>query len=330
VSALVNSFPGKKHFAFSVFDDTDNATIHNVEPVYQLLAELGIYTTKSVWPLPCVPNVPSTGDTLADEQYLEFILWLSRQGFEIAFHNAQNHDATRQATAHGFAQFQQLIGARPRTHTNHCDNRENIYWGAKRLNSVSIRAAYNIATRLKWRNYFQGEVESSPYFWGDICKSHIDYVRGFVFDEVNLQRINPTMPYHDPRKPFVNYWFSSTDGHNADSFSRAVCEANQDRLETECGVCIMYTHFAAGFCDNGTVQSEFKRLMHRLATKNGWFVPVATLLDFLKDRNNNSVIPRQELANMERHWLLQKLARGLSGGASDDFPRANSGFQIAI
>ena len=44
-------FPGVKRFAFTVFDDTDHATVRNTAPVYALLEELGI-TTKSVWVYP--------------------------------------------------------------------------------------------------------------------------------------------------------------------------------------------------------------------------------------------------------------------------------------
>ena len=45
------TWPGGKSFAFTVFDDTDRATVENVGPVYRFLAELGFLTTKSVWPI---------------------------------------------------------------------------------------------------------------------------------------------------------------------------------------------------------------------------------------------------------------------------------------
>ena len=44
-------WPEQKKFAFTVVDDTDKATVQNVGPVYDLLAELGINTTKTVWPI---------------------------------------------------------------------------------------------------------------------------------------------------------------------------------------------------------------------------------------------------------------------------------------
>ena len=44
-------WPDGKSFAFTVFDDTDNATVERVSPVYALRTDLGLRTTKSVWPL---------------------------------------------------------------------------------------------------------------------------------------------------------------------------------------------------------------------------------------------------------------------------------------
>ena len=43
------AWPDDRRFAFTIFDDTDNATLANIVPVYDLLAELGFRTTKSVW-----------------------------------------------------------------------------------------------------------------------------------------------------------------------------------------------------------------------------------------------------------------------------------------
>ena len=306
----MSRFPDNKRFAFSVFDDTDRSTVENVEPVYRLLTRLGIRTTKSVWPLPKAAGARLDGSTLEDKDYLDFVLWLQNEGFEIGLHNVRNYNATRDIVYQGLEQFHHLLGTSPRIHCNHDTNRENLYWGASRFETSTIRMAYNLATRFGHRNYFEGHVESSPYFWGDICKKRISYVRNFVFDEINLDRINPTLPYYDSSKPFVNFWFSSTDGATVQSFCKMLCEANQDRLEVEGGVCIMYTHFAAGFCRNGELYPAFERLMQRLAKKNGWFVPVATLLDHLQSTRKISDIPKRELAQMEQSWFFSKIRKG--------------------
>ena len=46
-------FPGGKRFAFTIMDDTDDATVQNVGPVYEALYSLGMGATKTVWPMPC-------------------------------------------------------------------------------------------------------------------------------------------------------------------------------------------------------------------------------------------------------------------------------------
>ena len=72
------------------------------------------------------------------------------------------------------------------------------------------------------------------------------------------------MPYHDPARPFVNYWFASSEGANVDSFTTTLSENNLDRLAEEGGVCIMYTHFADRFVENGKINWWFRKLMDRL------------------------------------------------------------------
>ena len=307
---VTTRFPNNKRFAFSVFDDTDRSTTQNVEPVYRLLAELGIFTTKSVWPLSNAVKARIDGSTLEERNYLDFVLRLKAQGFEIGLHNVRNHDATREVVYQGLEEFNKLIGHYPSVHCNHDRNRENLYWGPRRFQTPSIRVAYNVATRFTYNHSFEGEVESSPYFWGDLCKERISYVRNFVFNEINLDRINPTLPYHDPGKPFVNFWFSSSDGGTVDSYCSVLDERNQDQLDAEGGVCIMYTHFAKGFCEGGKLHSKFVQLMRRMAKKNGWFVPITALLDHLRETQDTSAIPKTELARMERRWFLSKLRYG--------------------
>jgi hypothetical protein len=307
-------FPGNKQFAFTVLDDTDRGTVDNLDPIYRFLLELGFLTTKSVWSLGPIQDGHVGGESLQNRAYLRFILWLKSQGFEVSLHNVQNHHAAREVTYKGIETYRSLIGEYPRIHCNHSRNHENLYWGDQRFSLSTIRWAYNLVSRFRWRKYFTGHIEGSPYFWGDICKTRIDYVRNFSFDEINLNRVNPTMPYHDPLKAYVNAWFSSCDGSNVDSFCRLLCETNQDRLEEEGGVCIMYTHFACGFCNDGVLHPEFVRTMKRLSRRNGWFVPVSSLLDHLRaTRMGDDNISKAELASMERRWFMAKLARAVDG-----------------
>jgi hypothetical protein len=302
----VGLFPDNRRFAFTVFDDTDYCRLHEVEPVYRFLSDLGFRTTKSVWPLASAPEGAIEGASLAEAGYLDFIRRLQAEGFEIALHGARNHHSTRDLVERGFQVFTESLGRSPRIHVNHLNNRDNIYWGVHRCTTALPRLAFRLASR---GGPYEGNVEGSAYFWGDLCRERIDYVRSFVFEEINLLNVNPTLPYHNPAQPYVRSWFTSTFGDKAPNFCKALREEEQDRLESEEGVCIMYTHFGLRFCDNGALHPEFVRLMQRLAKKNGWFVPVSTLLDHLGKRRNDPTIPRGELGRLERRWLAQRLRR---------------------
>jgi glycosyltransferase involved in cell wall biosynthesis len=302
----MNRFPGNKKFAFSIFDDTDLGTVENVGPVYRLLEELGMHTTKSVWPLASAPGAKLAGDSLQNPKYRQFVLELRDQNFEIALHNVRNTDSTREETEQGLEEFRRVIGHYPRVHANHCSNRENVYWGAARFSTLAS-TLYGMAASLTRSRHFEGHIDSSQYFWGDLCAKHIDYVRNLVFRDINTEKINPSMPYHDPTKPLVNAWFSSADGGDKETFCTLLSESNQDTLDAEDGVCLVYTHFACGFSNNGQVDPRVEQLLRRLARKNGWFVPVSQILDFLRDEHGTLAIPTPEIAAMERRWVRERL-----------------------
>lgn len=299
-------FPDGKRFAFSVFDDTDFGTVENLSPVYRLLDELGLRTTKSVWPL-AGPGVIG-GQTLQDRDYRDFVLDLRARGFEIGLHGVQDGSAARARVEAGLREFTSALDADPRVNTNHSRNRDNLYWGARRINSRVLRAGYQASTLLRQRRPFLGHDRRSQHFWGDLCGTRIAYMRNLVFSEINLDRINPSLPYFDPHKPLVPHWFSSSDGADVERCCALLSEANQERLEAQGGVCIMYTHFACGFVEDGRVNPRFAELLARLARRGGWFVPVGPLLDHLRAQRGGTIPPR-ELARMERLWVAERLAR---------------------
>ncbi len=304
-------YPEGKKFAFSIFDDTDHATVENVGPVYALLADLGLRTTKSVWVFPSEnregPYYHS--ETLSDPGYLDFIRELNRRGFEIAFHNASMDSSMRALTAAAIERFRDLLGSYPRIHVNHDGNKENLYWGLDRLDASPLR----YLLRLKRKpSEFEGHDPGSPYFWGDLCRDRITYVRNFVFREINLLRVNPTMPYADPRRPYVPYWFSSCEGGSVGSFNELLSLKNQERLESEGGVCIVYTHFAKGFVEDGRVNAKTTELLERLSARKGWFVPVSELLDYLRMQQSVDTLAAPERIGMELKWFWSKLLHGTS------------------
>jgi hypothetical protein len=302
-------WPDNKKFAFTIFDDTDFATIDNVGEVYRFLADLGFRTTKSVWMFDGTQPGNCPGQTCEDPAYLEWVLSLQKQGFEIGYHLATWHTSDRGRTIDALGKFGELFGSPPKVGANHSDCRENIYWGADRIGGMN-RLVYNLATRFRFSHRYRGHVEGDQYFWGDICKQRITYWRNLVFADIDTLAACPIMPYHDPDRPFVNFWFASSDGSNVRLFNRCLSEENQDRLEAAGGACIMYTHFASGFHSDGELNPEFRHLIERLAKKDGWYVPVSTLLDHLRKRNGDHSITPSERSALERKWVLEKLWRG--------------------
>ncbi len=300
------SWPDGRAFAFTIFDDPDLQTSRNVRVLYEFLADLGVRTTKAVWPLTgtSVPRIG--GATCQDPDYLRWVLELQSNGFEIALHNVAFHTSPRPVTAEGLEKFRQLFGHYPHSLANHSGCGEAIYWGKARL-SGARKAIYSALHALKAREAFSGHVEGSPLFWGDICRRHITYVRNFTFGDINTLKACPVMPYHDPQRPYVNYWFAASEGADVRSFTSMIREEHQDRLAAEGGACIMYTHLACGFVRDGRISPRFKILMTRLSRLNGWFVPVNTLLEHLRASRGNQVISGRERARLERRWLTHKV-----------------------
>jgi hypothetical protein len=303
-------WPDGKQFAFTIFDDPDFDTVNNVSTIYSFLDDLGLRTTKAVWPIRGTGSPKVGGSTCEDDEYLKWILALQQRGFEIALHNVTHHTSSREQTAKGIERFQELFGHYPYSMANHTGCEESIYWGRERLSGIQ-RRAYDllqlVSNHEKALSY--GHVENSHLYWGDICKDRIKYVRNFVFSEINTLKACPIMPYHDPDRPRVNFWFAASEGPRVESFNAMMSENNQDRLEEEGGACIMYTHLACGFLRDGKIHGHFKALMQRMSRLNGWFVPVRTLLDFIQETRGRFCISRAERNQLERRWIYDKILR---------------------
>lgn len=297
-------FPGNKKFAFSIFDDTDLATTENIKPMYDFLGSLGMKCTKSVWAFPPKKSASRRQDTLSDRHYLAFIKDLQEDGFEIGFHGAKDGSSKRDEVIDAIKIFNRCIGHYPKVYANHLDNLESLYWGLARFNSAFLRI---ISRYLKNRRSSEGHLEDSAYFWGDIARKHITYTRNFVFSGINTVKHDLYMPYHDPTRSYVNYWFSSSDGFNVSAFNKLLSESNQDILEKERGVCVVYTHFAYGFVENGQINPITKALIKRLSSREGWFVPVGTLLDYLRDERDRSQMSVRARRDLELRWLFNRI-----------------------
>lgn len=303
------SWPENKKFAFTVFDDTDSQTRENGEPVYRLLEDLGFRTTKSVWPIAPEGTPSDPGSTLADPDYRRWVQELDARGFEIGFHMATSHTSPRAATIQALDRFAEYFGHPPRSMANHYFSDEGIYFGDARLSGWH-RSAYNLLTGFRNRGRYRGHIEGDPLFWGDICRERIRYCRNFVFRGIDSLAACPWMPYYDPQRPYVNRWFASTEGATAATFIEALAEANQERLEAAGGCCIIYTHFALGFYQHGSLSTRFVELMKSLSRRNGWFVPVSTVLDHIEAQRGPVVLTPAQRARLERRWLWHKVRFG--------------------
>jgi hypothetical protein len=302
-------WPAGKTFAFTIFDDPDGQPTEVGRCAYDHLTDLGLRTTKAVWPIRGSGAPSDLGQTCQDEDYLRWTLELQKGGFEIAFHNATFHSSDRQETLRGLNQFEQYFGASPQSMANHFFCREGLYWGDQRVSGVQ-RVIYNALTLGKNRGLSTGHVEGHPDFWGDLCRERIRYVRNFVYGDINTLKCCPYMPYHDPQRPWVNYWFSGSEGSNCRTATEQLCEANQERLEEEGGACILYTHFGHGYVQDGRLDARFRSLIERLSKRPGWFVPVSTLLDYLRERRPDTELNDDQRRELERRWLTHKVRFG--------------------
>ena len=186
------TYPSSKEFAFTILDDTDDTTVTNGRPVYDLLSEAGLLTTKTVWAFDTPPENRGpyfAGDTLASPEYLKWVHELAENKFEIAFHNATMGSSSREDTISALKYIKEEFGKPVRLHCNHGQNRENLHWGKNRYNSYSIRIAMELMTKFRSYPQFEGNLPSSPYYWSDIADSHLSYMRAFAFKRLNGMQI---------------------------------------------------------------------------------------------------------------------------------------------
>ena len=305
----IPSWPNGYRFAFSVFDDPDGQRTEVARQIYDFLADLGFRTTRGVWPSPTVREPSDIGENCSNPEHREWLRSLQARGFELGLHNVTNHTSTREETIRGFQAFHSYFGEYPRSLSNHFANDEGIYFGGTRLTGAH-RRLYQLLTRGRYKHRFTGHDPASPYFWGDLCRQHVRYVRNFVFRDIDTLAMCPFMPYHDPLRPHVQNWFCSSEGNDVEAFVETLSERNQDRLAERGSACIMYAHFAKGFLNDGQLHARFEFLMKRLSRLGGWCVPVSELLDYIRTCNGEREITAAERSALERRWLLHKIRWG--------------------
>jgi hypothetical protein len=275
------TFPDGKKFAFSIFDDTDVATLEYIRPIYELLDRLGFRTTKSVWPLPYQGSSEYEGSaTLDDSEYATYMRDLQERGFEIAFHGARMESSERSEIHRAFEVFQQNLGRYPTAYAAHGHNCDNLYWGVDRFRFPLWRWLYAAAGGRRER-HGEGHRAGSPFYWGDLAQRHLRYVRSFTYDELNLWKSTTAIPYRTAGTPGVNAFFPSSFADNVEEFIELLSPTRQMQLEREGGLAIVGTHFGKGFLRDGRVHPRVVELLTRLSERPGFFQPVTSLLDYL-------------------------------------------------
>jgi len=308
-------FPDSKRFAFTILDDTDDSTLENVKPVYDRLRELGFRTTKTVWPMDCPEGSQDyfAADTLQRADYLSYVKHLLDAGFELASHGATMESSRRERTIRGLEFLEREFGFVPRLHANHGENRENLYWGAERFQSPWVRPIVGSLGRHP-AGRFVGERPESPYYWGDLFGRHFEYLRNFTIDSLDVLPFNPEMPYRLASAPCVRGWFSTSDAPDAQAFKRLVTVDAVDRLERCRGVCIVSTHLGKGFTREGKLDPQVDAVLSHIASKPGWFVPVSTLLDYLREHGGGQQLDGVQLLRLELRFLFARLRAKLRPG----------------
>jgi hypothetical protein len=238
------------------------------------------------------------------------VLALHRQGFEIGLHNVAPVNSSRARVQQGLARFQELFGQSPAVQCNHGFCRDNLYWGEARLSGWR-RALFRLYSGGNRAEIAFGHVEGSAEFWGDWALEQIRYVRNFTFDQINTLRACPVMPYHDPSKPYVNYWFATTNASSPKYFRQNFSRQKIDALVAEGGLCIAYVHFGAEFYRDGQLDDYFRELVEYIARQDGWFAPVSEVLDHLRQDGDRQArrISAWERQELELRWLRSKFGK---------------------
>ncbi|MEZ4907351.1 MAG: hypothetical protein R2771_06865 [Saprospiraceae bacterium] len=297
-------WPNNKEFAFTIVDDTDDATIASTQMIYDYLLKKSIYITKTVWLYDSRDE--NIGLSLQNEEYKQLILDLNTEGFEIALHNVGSGHFTRDEIKRGIEIFQDIFGYYPQMHINHNLNPDNLYWGYEKYSFVFRK----IIELLKIRNkQFFGNDSKSKYFWGDIAKEKIKYFRNRDSSKINTLGFDPQMPYKEKSKlKFSNYWFSCSNGEDLARFNNLLTTENIEILKKEKGCCIVYTHFGDEFLDkNGNLNSDFKSKIDFLSTQNAWFAPVSSILNYLLENRKSEIASEKYLFCLDMKWFFERI-----------------------
>jgi hypothetical protein len=265
----------------AITDDPDQGSFDQFKTLYDLLLRLHLPTTRAMWVYepseatgtPALP-IKFFAPVLTEKKCLDYCKMLHENGFEICLHGASSGNNTREGTKNALEYLENEIGPSS-VYICHSKNAENLYWDEKCVNARFFSAMLRLYTK----NKCFGEIEGSKFFWGDICKDKIRFIRLFRTRQVNTLAFNPSMPYHDANKPYVNYWFSATKGYLA----RLLEPYAIDCVCRENGASILYQYLHKYVNDKGEIDPLVKTALERIAADSRiFFRPVSVILERLK------------------------------------------------
>ena len=298
-------WPEGKQFAFTVFDDADWETLENVGGVYSLLADCGLRTTKSCWVV--------RGDP--DKGYAGGANRRRRRPLAMAAATCSRRDSRSAGTARTWhslprreltgrrwrssPSFSAIIPSRPRI----TPVDEAIYWGSDRLTGFHS-FLYNLLTALSQQPASIAATSKATNTSGATCagrRSSISAISSFrTSTRCGAARScrtttrtgrTSTIGLPRPTAPRCSDLIAASPSGSRTSWRRrgapASCTPTSPTVSPR----------------GGKVDPQFEQLVRRLAAKNGWFVPVTTLLDYLL-----SVRRRHEITPVERRRLESALA----------------------
>jgi hypothetical protein len=320
---------------FCVTDDTDAATLDQVVAVYDHLVTRNFRTTKTVWAfspeeasgIPGLDGNALRGVTLEDPRYMEYCRQLSRSGFEICLHGASAGNNRRARQQAALELVRDAFGEAG-TYVCHSKNAENLYWEENVTRLQPFRKMLGHFSR----HQCSGEDPASPYFWGDLCSEHVEQIRLMRTRATNTLRVNPSMPYFDPGKPYVRSWFSATKRALRDCASAQALAS----LRREHGLTVLYQYLHR-YADEKTLRlnPEFVSAIDRIRDAEDILVaPVSQMMRRLRLLQGVFVC-----SSGRAHWALNintedaddvQLAIDGSGGKTVRLPILPAGKIIAL
>jgi hypothetical protein len=280
-------WPYPYRWAFGFTSDTDNTSLEATRFFYDYCLEKGMYPTKTVWVHK--PQRQSgvldtleidSSPTLEDVDYQEYCQSISQKGIEFCLHDVSAGNNLREEIMQGFEEFQEAFGYYPRLHICHGLNQDHPYWSLNHFSHPLMKFVGKLIYGRRAK--FSGEDPESPYYWSDICRRRIKYLRLYRALKFNVLKYNPSMPYHLYDKPDVRFWFSVSGGGHY--LLNNLDHSHLDRLSQEDGAFILYGYEGELSEINDRGERRFKRDLKEAfekiaARKDCWHAGVSSILD---------------------------------------------------